>query len=113
MQKAASNVREAFDEIDDNVLAYCSLDAKVLPQNACSGEQFAKTVQRGLNSCRLQGARRLRKQSLGEKEQEFLGALRVSNVSCQVQAWLSSKTIASCTTVLLASKHVSRAPADI
>lgn len=30
VQKAATNVKEAFDEIDDNILEYCSLDAKVL-----------------------------------------------------------------------------------
>lgn len=27
--KAAGSVKEAFEEIDDNVLEYCSLDAKV------------------------------------------------------------------------------------
>ncbi|KAL3156704.1 hypothetical protein ABBQ38_000979 [Trebouxia sp. C0009 RCD-2024] len=50
LNKAAGSVKEAFEVIDDNVLEYCSLDAK--------------------------GARRISKMSLGEKEQEFLEALR-------------------------------------
>lgn len=29
VQRAATSVREAFEEIDDNVLEYCSLDSKV------------------------------------------------------------------------------------
>lgn len=30
LNKAAGSVKEAFEVIDDNVLEYCSLDAKVL-----------------------------------------------------------------------------------
>ena len=75
VQKAATNVREVFEEIDDNILNYCSLDAKVsLPCSTC---QLQVTMSL---SCDLQGGRPLHKMSLGEKEQEFLGALRVSHL---------------------------------
>ncbi|KAL0017971.1 hypothetical protein WJX77_003319 [Trebouxia sp. C0004] len=50
VSKAAGSVRDAFTEIDDNFLEYCSLDAK--------------------------GGRRMSKMTMGEKEQEFLAALR-------------------------------------
>jgi transcription elongation factor Elf1 len=50
VQGAVDSVKEAFDVIDDNILDYCNLDAK--------------------------GGRPKSRRSLGEKEQDFLDALR-------------------------------------
>ena len=37
VSKAAGSVRDAFTEIDDNFLEYCSLDAKVISLSLCCG----------------------------------------------------------------------------
>lgn len=80
--KAAGSVKDAFEVIDDNVLEYCSLDAKVPILSVTTYPVHClllTIIQFGFNMAiyDMQGARRMSKMTLGEKEAEFLEALRV------------------------------------
>lgn len=67
-------VQEALDEIDDNVLAYCNLDKKTV--SLLTARQCRFLCAKSWN-IHLQGGKRLKRMTLGEKEQEFLAAMSV------------------------------------
>lgn len=88
-----------FEEIDDNVLEYCSLDKKVNCVLVEVGLSLLANSSCISSDHMLQGGRRMSKMTLGEKEQEFLEAL---SVSCRVLSILSSFNSRTNLSILLA-----------
>jgi len=89
LEQVVKKIDDVLLDIDDNVLQYCSLDNKV--RHSTAHHPFRSylaipnpVVEMTLNlqtcqlSSLLQGSKPKSKQSLGQKEQEFLDAMRVS-----------------------------------
>jgi hypothetical protein len=86
VEQVVKKIGKVLVDIDDNVLQYCSIDKQVgasclsgiyleLGASTCAGKLQTSVF---LTADLVQGSKPKSKQSLGEKEQDFLDALRVS-----------------------------------